>query len=89
MIFINQTETIGQIIGLGATNVTGDILSVMFFILLFLLAIGFMFGIPLEFMSVLILPFCLAVGAFYNFYVPIIFILIYVSVLIAKNWIFR
>jgi uncharacterized membrane protein len=90
MIFINATESIGQIISHGTIGVTGGIVATMFMILLILIVIALMFGIPLEFLSVLVLPFCIAVGAFYgSFIIPVIIILLFVSMLIAKNWLFR
>lgn len=90
MDFINMSGTIGLILAAGTQNLTGDLVATLFLILLFLIVIAFMFQIPLEFLSVLILPFCLSVGAFYsNFMIPIIVILLYVASLIAKNWLFR
>ena len=90
MLFINDTETIGQIISSGTSNFTGTIVITMFFILLVIMAIAMMFGIPLEFMAILILPFCLVVGAFYgNFIIPITLIVLFVASIIAKHWLFR
>ena len=90
MIFINATQSIGQILAAGTAGITGSVVATLFAILLFLLVLGLMFGIPFEFMSVLILPFCISVAAFYgNFVLPVIVILLYVSMLIAKNWLFR
>lgn len=90
MEFINASETIGMIIAGGTTNITGDIVATMFMILLTLMASAMMFGIPLEFMAVLILPFCLVVAAFYgNFMVAVIIILTFISMIIARNWLFK
>lgn len=88
--FINASETIGLILAAGTTSITGSMVATLFMILLFLMVIALMFGIPLEFMSILVLPFCIVVAAYYgNFMVPVIIILAFVSMLIAKNWLFK
>lgn len=88
--FINQTDVIGRIMESGTNTLIGSMVATLFFILLLLIVIAFMFGIPLEFMAVIILPFCLALGSYYsNFYAPIIIIIIFVASIIAKNWMFK
>jgi len=90
MDFINATGTIGTIMSSGTSTLTGSIVATLFFILLFLMVLALMFGIPLEFLSVLILPFCIGVASYYsNFLLPVIIILLYVSMIIAKNWLFK
>jgi len=90
MIFINATESIGIILAAGTAGITGSVVATLFAILLFLMVVALMFGIPLEFLAVLILPFCISCAAFYgNFIIPVIVILMFVSMLIAKNWLFR
>lgn len=90
MEFINWSESIGQIVSAGATNLTGSVESALILIVIFMLIIGIMFNIPLEFLSVIILPLCITMAAFYGaIWTPIILILIYISVIIAKNWLFR
>lgn len=89
-IFMNSTDVIGRIMESGTNTLTGSMVATLFFILLFLMVVAFMFGIPLEFMAVIILPFCLALGSYYsNFYVPIIIIIVFVASIIAKNWLFK
>ncbi len=88
--FINITESIGLIVQSGTQNVTGSIFITLFLIMIVLFAIAMMFGIPLEFTSILILPFCISCAAYYgNFIAPVSIIIIYVSTIITKNWIFR
>lgn len=88
--FINATETIGVIMAAGTTGITGGVVATLFMILFILMVIALMFGIPMEFLIVLILPFCLVCAAYYsNFYVAIILIILFVSMLMAKNWLFR
>jgi len=90
MIFINETGIIGTIIQAGTENMTGSLVATLFFVLLFLVAIAIFFGIPFEFMAVLLLPFSIGLGAYYSsFMVPIIVTLIIISSIIAKNWLFR
>ena len=88
--FMNATGSIGQIISAGSTGVTGSVVATIFVILLVFFAISIMFGIPLEFFAVIILPFCIACAAFYsNFLLPVIVIIFFVGFLIAKNFLFR
>lgn len=90
MDFINTTGIVAGILEAGTTSLTGSMVVTLLFIFLVMLLIGLMFAIPLEYLSILVLPFALSIGAFYsNFLVPILIIIIYVSTLIAKNWIFR
>lgn len=90
MDFINWSQSIGQIVSAGATNLTGSVESAVILIVIFVMIIGIMFNIPLEFLGVLILPLCLTIAAFYgSIWVAVILILVYVSVIIAKNWLFR
>lgn len=90
MDFISATGTIGQIISAGSAGVTGSVVATIFVILLVFFAISIMFGIPLEFFAVIILPFCIACAAYYsNFVLPIIVIVFYVGFLITKNFLFR
>ena len=90
MVFLNTTETIGMIINAGTQSTTGNIFATLLMILIFLIVIGMMFGIPLEFIALIILPICLGCGAYFNnFLVPVIVIIIYFAILIVKHWIFR
>lgn len=90
MVFMNATGIIGIIIATGTQNLTGNIVASLFLILMFLIAVALVFGLPLEFMAVIFLPLCMAMGAYYsNFMVVIIGIIILVSTIIAKNWLFR
>jgi len=88
--FINVTESIGVILQAGTQNITGSIFATLLLILMFLFVIAIMFSIPLEYISILILPYCLACASYYgNFVAPVGIILIYVSTIITKNWIFK
>lgn len=89
-LFINTTGTLGVILQAGTNNVTGSLFLTLLTILIFLIIIGVMFQIPLEFLSVIILPVCLTCASYYNdFLIPLVVILIYVTTIISKNWIFK
>lgn len=90
MVFINTTQAIGTIMESGTQTLTGSMVATLFFVLLFLIVACLAFGIPLEFLVVIILPFCIGVGSYYgNFLLPIIIFLVYISSIIAKNWLFK
>lgn len=87
---INQSGIIGQILEAGTQSLTGTMVATLFLILMVIFAVAMMLRIPLEILSIIILPFCLAVGAYYsNFLIPLIVIFVYLTMLIAKNWLFR
>lgn len=88
--FMNWTETIGIILKAGTQTVTGDIISTLFLVLIFLFAICIMFSIALEWIAIIILPLCLAMASEYNNFIgPVTVIIIYISMIITKNWIFK
>lgn len=88
--FLNETGTIAVILAAGTQNLTGSMVATLFLILAFCLAISLMFGIPLEVFAIIILPLNLSMAAYYSsFITPLIVILIYLSMIIAKNWLFR
>lgn len=89
MFFINTTDVIGVILASGAQTVTGDIVSALMVIFLFLAVIALMFGIPLEFTAVIILPLTIATAAYYSDFMALLIVLgIYLCTLLAKNWFF-
>lgn len=88
--FINETDVIGQILQAGSQNVTGSLFLTLLIILIFLMVIAMMFSIPLEFISILILPICLASASYYgDFIAPVGIIIFYISFIITRNWIFK
>ena len=90
MPLFNATGEIGTILIAGTNNITGNMVVTLLLILIIMIAFCLMFGIELEFISVLLLPLCISMGSYYNeLMAPIIVILIYVSTIIAKNWLFR
>lgn len=90
MALFNVTGQIGVILDAGTQSLTGNIVATLLLILILLIAICLLFGIELEYTAIILLPICMAMGAYYSTFMgPIIVILIYISTLIAKNWIFR
>lgn len=88
--FMNTTDVLGTVMEASVVGLTGDIVTSLYMILFFLIAVCMIFQIPLEFIAVLLLPLCLAMASYYgNFMTPVILIIIYVSSLIAKHWLFR
>jgi len=88
--FINWTGTIGKILIAGTEGVTGSLFSTLLLIMIFIFIICMMFSIALEYTAILILPLCLACASYYsNFVAPLTVILIYISFIITKNWIFK
>jgi len=90
MVFINETDILGLILAAGTSNLTGNIVATLLLVLLFLVCISLMFSIPLELTTVILLPLCIGMGAYYsNMLAALIVILIYISMIVAKNWLFK
>jgi len=88
--FINETGIIGLVVSAGTTTLTGNLMLSLLVILIFLILIAIMFGIQLEYISIIIFPFCLACASYYqNFLIPLLVIIIYISTLVAKHWLFK
>jgi hypothetical protein len=72
------------------TNFTGNMEWTLYLIFLVLFAIGLFFGIPLEITATLLLPFVIGAAAFYSGILGIlVVILLYISAIVAKNFLFR
>jgi len=90
MAFINTTETIGIILGSASTTTTGSLFTTLMLIMIILFAVAFMFQIPLEFTSIIFLPYVIVCMAFYSQFIVVGgVIFIYVAILLTKNWIFK
>ena len=90
MPFMNATGSIGLILAAGTLGVNGSLFLTLLMVLMFLIVIGIMFQIPLEFISIIVLPMCLACASYYsNFVAPVAVIFIYVATLITKRWLFN
>lgn len=90
MAFINSTGVIGVLIGKATETTTGDIFITLLLLLVFLLAVCIMFRIKIEWASIIILPYAFACGSYYSQWVSVIgVILIYLSFILSKNFIFK
>lgn len=88
--FINVTGTIGEVLNLGTIGTTGSIFVTLMIILLIIMAMAIMFQIQLEFTGIIILPLVLSYMAYYTEWVATgTILLIYFSIILTKNWIFR
>jgi len=87
---INSSNTIGMILDAGTQNLTGLMVATMFLLLMFFITLMIMFKVPLEVMALLLLPFVLAVATFYSsFMIVLVAFIIFLSMMLAKNWLFR
>ena len=87
---MSSNGIIANIINTGTTTLTGDIIATLLLVFAFIIIIALMFGIPLEFIAVLILPLSLVLGAYYSiFWLPVFIIIVFVASIITKNWLFR
>jgi len=90
LMFINSTGEIASILTRGTTTLTGNLTATLLLFLIILFVLCIMFTIPVEFAGVILLPFCISVAAYYSEFVgPVVTIIVYLSTILAKNWIFR
>lgn len=74
----------------GVDSIMGVDIAALFFVLMVLMLVAIMFGIPLEFTALFILPFSMAVAAYYSsFLIVVAVIFFYAAYIIAKNWLFK
>ena len=88
---LNETGIIGQILNGGTNNMTGSIALTLFFIFLFFMMMCIFFAIPLEFAIIFTMPFLLAAATVSTYLIlPIItVIIIFVAMILTKNFLFR
>jgi hypothetical protein len=87
-VFINTTGTIGQIYIAATQNITGSEFLTLLGLMFLILAFFMIFRLPLELTSVLILPMLIIFMVYsHNFLSFTGLILIYLAILVAKNWI--
>lgn len=90
VLFLNTTETLGIILGNATQYTTGSMFLTLLILVLILIAFAIMFGIQLEFTSIIILPLLLGYMAFYQEFIAIgTVILIYLALIVTKRFIFR
>lgn len=87
--YINMTGSIGNIYSGITYNITGSEFLTLLFIIILIMLFFMMFRIPVELSSVLILPLLIVVMAYSGEFFAITgLILIYLALLLAKNWFF-
>lgn len=90
MVFLNATGTIGVIMGASTTTTTGSLFISLLMVLVLLIIVSIFFGIRLEYTSIIIFPLLLAYAGYYqNFIAPMGVLLIYLSTIVTKVWIFK
>ena len=86
VLFINQTGTIGVIMGAVTNNITGSYFITLLGLMVIILLFFMVFRLPVEATVIFILPLCLVFMAFYGEFLVIGgLLLMYLGFLIAKN----
>lgn len=89
-VFINQSGSFGIILDSISYNITGDLFLTLLLITLLLLALCLMFRIPLEYSAIILLPLFIVSMAFTSQFLTIGGLtLLYIGVLVAKNFIVK
>lgn len=87
---INASSGVGVIIDYYTQNVSGDFFITLLFITISFILLALLFTIPLEFTALLIYPFLIVTTAFYGHFFSVLSVfLIYTSLLLAKNYVFK
>lgn len=90
MTFINVTQTIGQVVTNANTTITGSMYITLLVVMLILIAICFLFSIPLSITAIIVLPLWLAYMAYYSDFIGGgMTILIYLAFVITKDFFIR
>jgi len=88
--FINNTETLGIIIGTATATTTGSLFITLLMVLIMLMAIAILFVIKLEYLSLIILPLMLTYMAYYSDYIATgLVMLIYIALIMTKHFIIK
>ena len=88
--FLNCNETIGKLIISSSENITGSDYLTFFLVFLFLIAIGFLYMIKLEYIMILLFPLMIGFMAYYSKFMAIIIVtIIYLSIIITKTFIIK
>jgi len=88
--FLNCSQVIGQVIQGTTQYTTGSLFLSFFFVMLFIVAVALMFRVPIEYTMILILPLMLALMAHFQDFIAFgAIMIIYLSILITKNYILK
>lgn len=90
MVFIDVNNSIGIIIGSASQTTFGSMFATLMFLVVLLFAICLMFGIRLEYSAIILLPLIITLGSYYSEFIAMLVVLIiYISLILTKNFIFR
>lgn len=90
MEFINQSGIIGTIIQGGVDNIAGNLYVALLIIMLILIVTALMFGIPMEFTALIILPLLLSYMAYFKEWLSTgIVIMLYLTFIVTKRFILK
>jgi len=86
----NTTGTIGVILQYATTEVTGSIFLTLLGIVIGLMVLCMLLRLPMEFTAILVLPLLLGCASYYSEFTAILGVfLIYLGVIVGKNFFFR
>lgn len=86
-VFFNETGAIGQAILSVATNVTGDLFTTLFILILVLLCFALGAGIPLIWTAIIVVPVVVTAMAFSSQFLALGGLLgIYLALVLAQNY---
>jgi len=87
---VNCNGTIGKVLVAATEQITGNIFITLLFVLAIIIAIAIMFGIKLEYTSIIILPLLFGYMAATKEFIGFTFmILIYLALLLTKHFILK
>lgn len=90
MVLYDETGTMGIIINSMTSDVTGSLFVTLLLIVIFVMAIAFMFRIPVEWTIIFVVPLLIVIMAYSSDFLAVSgVLLIYLGILIGKNWIFN
>ena len=91
LLLLNSTGVIGQILSAGTENLTGSDPLTFALLVMFLFCIGILFGMPIEFTIVFLLPLILASALIDTaFAIALIVVLVlFLAMILTKNFLFK
>lgn len=88
--FLNCTQIIGTVIGEATNQTTGSLILTFATVMIILITFGMMFGIKMEYICIVIMPLMLGLMAQYKDFIALgAVILIYLSIILTKNFILK
>lgn len=88
-LFINSTSVTAGVVN-GLVGITGDYFTAMLLVVILLIVLALALQLPLEITAILVLPFILSCYAYVpNFTAVTGVLLIYLGIIVAKNFIIK